>query len=306
MAACIASKRMASVERSLDAARKRACATPDPRDADLLLDILTQHRKRLRPLKPDTVETRTLQLLTETRRALVDEKTSQSNCLTGTLKLYFPQMVQWFDRVDSALVGALLERWPTLEQLRLQDAGTLRQFFREHDQSGERRLENRLEQIRLAMPATLDPAVIQSAALQTGILVRLIQVLREGIAKMDKEIDRISKAHPDYPVMDSFPGAGQALVPRMIAGVGTQREQDIRQHNVLGPEFKRAMQEGVQQGLQQGVQQEASTLLRRLIEKRFGAVPGWAEERIANRSVEELEELSVRVLDAHSVEELLT
>jgi hypothetical protein len=222
--------------------------------------------------------------------------------------------VQWFDRVDSPLVGALLERWPTLEQLRLQDAGTLRQFFREHDQSGERRLENRLEQIRLAMPATLDPAVIQSAALQTGILVRLIQVLREGIAKMDKEIDRISKAHPDYPVMDSFPGAGQALVPRMIAGVGTQREQDIRQHNVLGPEFKRAMQEGVQQGLQQGVQQglqqgvqqEASTLLRRLIEKRFGAVPGWAEERIANRSVEELEELSVRVLDAHSVEELLT
>ena len=90
-------------------------AKDDPRDADLLMDILTQHRKRLRPLKPDTVETRTLQLLTENRRALVDEKTSLTNSLTGALKLYFPQVVQWFDRVDSPLVGALLERWPTLD-----------------------------------------------------------------------------------------------------------------------------------------------------------------------------------------------
>jgi transposase len=200
-------------------------AKDDPTDADLLLDILTQHRKRLRVLKPDTVPTRTLQFLTESRRALVDERTGLSNSLTGTLKLYFPQMVQWFDRVDSPLVGALLERWPTLEQLRQQNAATLRQFFLEHDNRGEARLEQRLEQIRVAMPATLDQAVIQSAARTVRILVRVIQTLREGIAELDKEIDRISKAHPDYPVMNSFPGAGQALVPRIIAGVGTQRDR---------------------------------------------------------------------------------
>jgi hypothetical protein len=33
------------------------------------------------------------------------------------LKLYFPQILTWFDEVDSALVGVLLERWPTLEAL---------------------------------------------------------------------------------------------------------------------------------------------------------------------------------------------
>jgi predicted transposase YdaD len=90
--------------------------------------------------------------------------------------------------------------------------------------------------------------------------------------------------------------------------------KDIRQHKVLGPEFERATQEGVQQGLQQGVQQgvqqgahqEASKLLRRLIQKRFGALPVWAEQRIANRSLAELEELTLRVLNVHSLEELLT
>jgi Transposase len=42
----------------------------DPKDADLLLDLLTQHRDRLRRLDPDTEETRKLQLLVEKRRKL--------------------------------------------------------------------------------------------------------------------------------------------------------------------------------------------------------------------------------------------
>jgi len=44
---------------------------------------------------------------------------------------------------------------------------------------------------------------------------------------------------------------------------------------------------------------------RRQIEKRFGAIPGWADERLEARSAVELEDLSVRVLDAQSIEDLL-
>jgi hypothetical protein len=46
------------------------------------------------------------------------------------------------------------------------------------------------------------------------------------------------------------------------------------------------------------------TVLRRQIEKRFGAIPSWAEERLTNRSPAELEELSVRILDAARMEDL--
>jgi hypothetical protein len=34
-------------------------------------------------------------------------------------------------------------------------------------------------------------------------------------------------------------------------------------------------------------------------------MPSWAEERLASRSTAELEELSLRVLDAESIEDLL-
>ena len=76
---------------------------------------------------------------------------------------------------------------------------------------------------------------------------------------------------------------------------------DILEHKVLGREFKK----GMAQGVKEGMQQEALTVLRRLIEKRFGSLPDWAGERLAERNATELEDLSVRVLDAKSVEDLL-
>ena len=68
---------------------------------------------------------------------------------------------------------------------------------------------------------------------------------------------------------------------------------DTLDNKVLGREFKRGVQEG------------ELTVLRRQIEKRFGAIPSWADERLAGRSAADLEELSVRVLDAQSIEDLL-
>src|ERR1035438_9291853 len=72
---------------------------------------------------------------------------------------------------------------------------------------------------------------------------------------------------------------------------------NILENEVLGPVFQKGLQEGRQEG--------ELTILRRQIEKRFGALPGWASEKLAAQPASELEELSERVLDAKSVEELL-
>jgi transposase len=68
-------------------------AKDDPADADLLLDMLLHHRAHLRRLDPDTEQTRSLQMLVEERRRMVNENTRQSNRLTARLKLYFPQVL---------------------------------------------------------------------------------------------------------------------------------------------------------------------------------------------------------------------
>ncbi len=68
---------------------------------------------------------------------------------------------------------------------------------------------------------------------------------------------------------------------------------DILDHDVIGPEYRRGVQEG------------ELKILHRQIEKRFGKLPNWAEERLASRTTIELEELGVRTLDAESLEDLL-
>jgi hypothetical protein len=52
------------------------------------------------------------------------------------------------------------------------------------------------------------------------------------------------------------------------------------------------------------MQQEDISILHRLIEKRFGPLPAWAEEHLTQLSVAELEDLSLRVLDAKAMDEL--
>src|SRR5207247_381959 len=118
-------------------------AKDDPRDADLLLDLLLQHGDKLRRLSPDSEATRRVQNLVEERRKLVEEKTAQSNRLTNHLKIYFPQMLDWFERLDTELVCVLLERWPTLEELQKVPTARLRAFFRKHHCPDQELIERR-------------------------------------------------------------------------------------------------------------------------------------------------------------------
>jgi len=200
-------------------------AKDDPSDTASLLDLLLRHPERLTPLQPDTTQTRLLQFLVERRRQIVDEKTRQNNRLIDCLKLYFPQLLHWFGDVSGPLVGALLERWPSLEQLQRSHPGTLRKFFHQQNCRGEERIEERIRAIYQAIPATRDAAVLEAGAITARGLVALLTTLRGHIAELDGRIAQLVAAHPDGPLFDSLPGAGPALVPRLIVAFGTRRER---------------------------------------------------------------------------------
>ena len=141
---------------------------------------------------------------------MVDEKTRQNNRLIDCLKLYFPQIVRWFDDVSGPLVGALLERWPGLEQLQRSHPGTLRKFFHQQNCRGEERIEERITAIYQATPATRDAAVLEAGAITARGLVALLTTLRGNIAELDQRIAQLVASHPDAALFDSLPGAGAA------------------------------------------------------------------------------------------------
>src|SRR5215218_1375095 len=102
----------------------------DPPDAEYLAELLLHHRERLRAWVPDDEQTRSLRLLVEHRRRLVSDQTRTSNRLTSLLKCYFPQVLEWFPDLRTALVCDFLLRWPSLDSLRRVRRVTLLTFFR--------------------------------------------------------------------------------------------------------------------------------------------------------------------------------
>ena len=217
----------------------------DPRDADLLLDLLLQHRDKLRRLSPDTEATRRVQNLVEARRKLVDEKTTQTNRLMGHLKIYFPQLLDWLERLDTELVCALLERWPTPEELQKVPPAKLRTFFHKYHGRDQELIERRILAIRQAIPAIRDRAVIEANSTLVKVIVQLIRSLMEGIATLDEKVEEAAAAHPDFFILDSLPGAGTALAPRLLAAFGSQRERyrsarEVQSYSGIAPVTERS------------------------------------------------------------------
>jgi transposase len=200
-------------------------AKDDPRDADLLLDLVLQHRDRLRCFAPDTEQTRLVQNLVEERRKLVDEKTAIVNTLTTRLKLYFPQMLEWLDRLDTSLACDWLGRWPTLEKLQKVSPAKLRSFFYRHHSRQRELIDRRIREIAEARPALNDRAIVQVQAAVVPLLVQLLEKLRQGIQQLDQEIAQAAGQHPDYYLFEVLPGAGRVMAPRLLAAMGSQRER---------------------------------------------------------------------------------
>src|SRR6266436_2325826 len=94
----------------LTVARYREALTPsraqdDPTDAALQVELLLQHRDKLKPLQPQSPAMRVLAPLVAHRRRLVGDKVRGTHRLTRTLNNDCPQVLQWFPEKDTALFG---------------------------------------------------------------------------------------------------------------------------------------------------------------------------------------------------------
>ena len=200
-------------------------AKSDPADAVLLMEMVRKSPERFRVWKPDDADTRSLQLLTENRRQLVNQKTALTNQLTSLLKTYYPQALELAGALDSLQACDFLKRWPTLEALQQARPGQIRQLYREHGRPSSEQLDRRLEQIRQARPLTSDPAALLSGSMMVQVLVEQLRPLLAAIERFDRQIAVIFGKHPDRPLFDPLPGAGAVLAPRLVAAFGTDRER---------------------------------------------------------------------------------
>ncbi|MBF0134030.1 MAG: PD-(D/E)XK nuclease family transposase, partial [Magnetococcales bacterium] len=65
-------------------------------------------------------------------------------------------------------------------------------------------------------------------------------------------------------------------------------------------------QEGEQKGRQKGRQEGEAKILTRQLQRRFGVVPEWASEKIAKAELSSLENWSLRIFDAQSLDDVFS
>jgi hypothetical protein len=166
------------------------------------------------------------------------------------------------------------------------------------------RMENELRGPNLSFGYTMidireldGERLLESSAVGDNVIA-ILGRLRDHEGAVRQILARIA----GLPAPDREAALGQLLVLSGLRHLEESVEQearkmpilnDILDNKVLGREYKRGVQDG------------EIAVLRRLMQKKFGPLPNWAEEGLAGRSTAELEELSIRVLDAQSLEDLL-
>jgi len=215
-------------------------AKDDPTDAEYLLEWVKLHRNRIKPWVPDDAQTRAVQKLVEFRREVVNQRVALTNQLIQVLREYFPQALDWAGEIDRVMACDFLSKWPTLEKIKKARLDTIQTFYRQHGCRNAERIEERLKAICTAQALTEDPAVIETSVCVVHTIIRLLRPTIESIDRLDGEIRERFQAHPDMAIFDSFPGAGPALAPRLLAAMGSDRSRfesasEIQKYSGIAP-----------------------------------------------------------------------
>ncbi|MBL6765206.1 MAG: IS110 family transposase [Verrucomicrobiae bacterium] len=221
-------------------------AKDDAKDAFYLAQLLAHHAERLPRWQPEDGATAVLGQMVLDRRMLIDERTSLTNRLKDLLKRHFPQALQLCgDDLWRPLALDFLGRWPTLAQVQAARPQTLRSFYHSHGSRSQRLLDQRLQTISGAVDLVADQALLHSYKICLQCIVAQLRVLNRSLAQFDKEISAAFAGHADHAIYDSFPGAGPTLAPRLLVGMGSQRERfanaaDLQQASGIAPVTKQS------------------------------------------------------------------
>ena len=101
----------------------------------------------------------------------------------------------------------------------------------------------------------------------------------------------------------------QLMILSGLRNLAEEVEREARKMPLLidimdNPVFRREYERGLDEGKAEGKIEGERDLVRRLLEKRFGSLPEWANSRLAAADLAELDALGLRLFDAATLEDL--
>lgn len=166
-----------------------------------------------------------LRLICHDEVALIEQRTALVNQLQAALREYYPAALEAFDDWTQPWTWAFLLAFPTPQAL--QQAGRRRweTFLHTHKLWHAQTADQRLACFAQATAFTASTPVASAKCLTASALARLLQTLEGQLQTFRRRIDQLFAQHPDHDLFGSLPGAGPKLAPRLLAGLGSNRQQ---------------------------------------------------------------------------------
>jgi transposase len=166
-------------------------------DAFVLCELARTDRHRFRVLEPDSDQTKGLRALTRAREDLVGTRTALVNQLRAELERFWPGPLRLFSHMDSEILLAFLERYPSPVDARGLGVARMQAFLKRERYSGGQRPVALVAKLRSAPEGRVGE--LELAARRQLVLssVAMIRTLNEQLKNLERQIRAQIRAHPD-------------------------------------------------------------------------------------------------------------
>lgn len=205
---------------NVTAARRPRRHKSDLGDAYLLANLLRMNDPECRLIERDSQLVLNLRQITQAHMQLQNERTRLSNQLHYVLKQYYPTLLNLFSHLAQPLTLTFLVHYPTPSDSQALSIEELRQFLKSQRYSHMRRLQTIYEMLQ-------EPT--QHSEAENGYvqhmlsLVAVLRVVVDEVSRLEKELIKQFKQHPEADWWLQFPGLGAVNGARLLARVGDNR-----------------------------------------------------------------------------------
>jgi transposase len=201
---------------------RQSGARNDQSDAFVLADVLRTDRARLQPWQPDHVLTRQIRSRVSLLGHLTRNNVRLTNRLRAVLWRYYPAALNVFGALDTRIALEFVRLYSTPQHAAALTLTEFKTFARGHHYPRPKQLPARFACLQQPQPqADQDTVcVFQGEAVQlASLLLDLVQTKTTVV----QELRRLFEQHPDAPIFESLPGAGELLAPALLAKFGDDR-----------------------------------------------------------------------------------
>jgi transposase len=196
-------------------------------DAFVLCELARTDHHRFRMLEPDSDQTKAIRALTRAREDLVAARTGIVNQLRAELERFWPGPLRLFSHMDSEILLAFLERYPSPADAHGLGVARMQAFLVRERYSDGQHPTALMTKLRSAPRARIGMLELAARRQLVPSFVAMIRTLNAKIKDLEREIRAQVRAHPDGPIFLSLFKSPNSVITaaELLAEIGDCRER---------------------------------------------------------------------------------